>query len=359
MKVMEFKAVAFDVSDESINQSSPNSRSKAAMDFSSANRYTFQLIDPVTEQLRLQQVGGLYYNQTPGDLLRSLLTSYSLGLKLPVEQKPLGVGMVTPTNQTRRQTLNIRQGVPLVDQPGIEGLARFLQFREGGIYNGGIGCYYQNRHWYVFPPFDVSRYDKATKKLTIANIPEKEMRGIERTYKVEGNNVYVLATGATRYADTSEHSQLNSGNGTRYANATRVFDGVLSGEGNTAKANRSKVLSEYVADPNPERLVHAPMSEQRITSNTCAQMTPMFFKRGSFITLSWENANIDVIQPGMPARVVISRNEGLELLDGVVVAAESFLGPIGNTGADDPWLMQASLTLFVSRTKIDTVANKA
>lgn len=359
LKLMEFKAVTFDVSDESINQSSNNSRSKAAMDLSAANRYTFQLIDPVLEQLRLLQIGGIFHNQTPAELLRSLLTSYSLGLKLPEEQKPLGVGLVTPTNLNRRQVIPIPHGTPLVDQAGVQGLAKFLQFKEGGIYNGGIGCYYQTRHWYVFPPFDTSQYDKAAKKLTIANIPEREMRGIERTYKVEGNNVYVLATGATRYADSSEHSQLNSGNGVRYANASRVFDGLLSGEGNTAQAKRSSTLSEFIADPNPEQLVHAPMAKDKITSNPCAQMTPLLFKRGSLITLSWENANIDVVFPGMPARVVISRNEGLELLDGVLVAAEQFIGPTGNMGGDDPWLMTASLTLFVTRTKIDTVKNKA
>lgn len=355
MIVYEGKAVIFDVTDPSVDLSQNTGMSKKAMDLSSVNLYTFQLIDPVIEELRTTAVGGIFYKQSPGDLLNALMTAYSKKLKFPEDQRPLGVTMVEANNKTPRTVIPIPHQQFLLDQPdGSYGLAKFLQFKEGGIYNGGIGCYYQDRSWYIYPPFDVSLYSKAKRKLTIVNIPEKDMRGLERSYKVEGNNVFVLACGETRYADESEHNQLNQGNGVRFSSAEKVLNSFMTGSGNKAKINRAENFSEFVGDQNPEKITYAPISSQSITSNPFAQLTPLMFKRGSFITLTWESGNIDVVSPGMPARVLIPRNGITEVLEGVVVAAESVSAPTGRIGGNDGWIMNAALTLFVTRSKIDT-----
>ena len=358
--VREWKAVPFDVDDQAVDQNQPAAQGKDAADISTMNRYTFQLLDPVTEMLRRQRIGGIYRNQTPGDLLRGLLTHYSLGLDFDLDKKPLGVGMIAPNNTERRQTFIIPHARPLVDQPdGEYGLARYLQFVEGGIYNAGIASYYQGRHWYVFPPFDVTRYETASKRLTIANIPAKDMRQPERSYRVDGNSIYVLATGDVKYRDQSEHEQLNGGNGVRWSSPTKVFDGMLSGEGNRAQANRSKVMSEIVGDKNPENLSHAPMSAQPISSNSSAQMTPLAYRRGAIVQLAWENANIDILHPGMPVRLVYERQKKIEQLDGVLIGAEFNAAPTGNLGAKEGWLTNAALTIFVARSSIDKTKNQA
>lgn len=358
--VREYKAIPFDTGDATVNQANASAATKDTANLSTANVYTFQLIDPVVEQLRLVQIGGIYRAQTPGDLLRALLTHYSQRLEFPADQKPLGVGMVAPNNQEQRLTTIIPHGSPLVDQrDGTEGLARRLQYREGGIYNGGIAAFYQSRHWYVFPPFDVTRWETAKRKLTIANIAEKDLRQPERSYRDDGNNVYIIATGQVNYKDQSEHEQLNSGNGTRWSNSSKVFNGMLSGDGNTAKADRSSVMTEIVGDPNPQKLAYAPMAKQTISSNSCAQMTPLTFKRGSMIQLTWEHANLEILYPGMPARVLYERQGVIEMLDGVLVGAEISSAPTGKIGAKEGWLTNAALSLFVTRAKIDTATHTA
>lgn len=356
----EYKAVPFDTTDATVNQAQPTASTKDAANISSANTYTFQLIDPVVEQLRLVQIGGIYRAQTPADLLRALLTYYSQRLDFPADQKPLGVGMVTANNQEQRLTTIIPHGSPLVDQrDGTEGLARRLQYREGGIYNGGIAAFYQSRHWHVFPPYDVTRYETAKRKLTIANIAEKDLRQPERSYRDDGNNVYIIATGEVKYRDQSEHEQLNSGNGVRWSNSSKMFNGMLSGDGNSAQANRSNVMTEIVGDQNPQKLAYAPMAKQSISSNSCAQMTPLAFKRGSMIQLSWEHANIEILQPGMPARVLYERQGVIEILDGVLVGAEITSFPTGKIGAKEGWVTNAALSLFVTRAKIDVATHTA
>lgn len=358
--VTEYKAVLFDTNDPTVERNQMAASSKEGANMTTMSRYTFQLIDPVVEQLRLLQVGGTFRGQVPGELLRTLLTHYSQQLKFPADQKPLGVGMVEPNNKEIRQTLLIPHATPLVDQAdGTYGLAKFLQFKEGGIYNAGISAFYQGRYWYVFPPFDVSRYETAKRKLTIANISPKEMRQPERSYQVQGNNVYVLVTGNVKYDDRSEHDQLNSGNGLRWSNSTKLFNNALQGEGNTAQAKRNGVMSEVVADQNPEKLAYAPMAANRVSSNSCAQLTPLAFKRGSFVQLNWENANLDILTPGMPARVLYEKDGQIQMLDGCLVAAELIAAPTGNLGAKENWLANASLTLFVTRAGIDTPKHTA
>lgn len=358
--VKEYKAVIFDTDDPSIDQEFSSAQTEQGANISTMNKYTFQLIDPVVEQLRLQLVGGVFRGDTPGGLLRTLLTHYSLSLDFPADKKPLGVGMVEPNNQEVRQSFLLRHGAPLVDQEdGTFGLARYLQFKGGGIYNGGIASFYQDRFWYVFPPFDVTRYDTAKRKLTVANIPEKDMRQPERSYKVEGNNVYIVATGKTIYKDPSEHEQLNGGNGVRFSNPSKVFDGLLSGPGNRATANRSTSMTELVGDENPQKLTHAPLSKDAITSNSCAQMTPIAFKRGSLMQLAWEHSNENIVFPGMPSRILFERNGNIEMLDGVLVGIETHSAPTGNMSAREGWLTTSALTFFVTRSTIDKPKNKA
>ena len=352
--VYEGKAVPFDTIDPSVTLSEKTGMNKKAANISSVNPYSFQLIDPVVDELRLLQVGGIFHNQAPADVLRTLLTAYSTNLKFPVEEKPLGVGLAEPNNTARRKVIPLPHGLPLVDQAdGTQGLAKYLQFKEGGIYNAGIGCYYQARHWYVYPLFDVTRYDKAKRKLTIVNVPEKDMRGIERSYVVKGNNVFIAACGQTKYSDGSDHTQLNHGNGVRFSPAMSLLDGFMTGDGNRAQADRSKNFSEFLGDQSENGLAYAPVSKQAITSNPYGELTQLAYKRGSMITLAWESANIDIITPGMPARVLIPNHGLTEILDGVVVAVEQATASTGRLGADDAWQQNAGITLFVTRAKID------
>lgn len=348
----EGKAVLYDSRDPSVEGNSPVSLNEEKADLGGLNVYSFQMIDPVVDAIRQTQVGSIPRAQTPGNALKIMLTHYSSKLDLPNESKPLGVGMVEPNNQQPEPVLVIPQGTPLVDTRERDGLAKVLQNRVCGIYNGSIGCFYQKRYWHVFPPFDISRYEKEPYKITIANVPRQDAQQLERTFRVEGNNVFILAVGDVTYEDKSEQDQLNRGNGARFASSKKMFDSFMVGEGNRAEVDRSKNFNEFTIDPNPSGMNNAPTS-MKATDNKFAVMSRLAFRRGAAMSLAWPHADIDIVRPGAPVRVLYIKEGRTRALDGCVVAVESVSSKRGNIGADEGHLHQAVLHLFVARSEVD------
>lgn len=352
IQMYEGKAVLYDHNDPTVEGNSNVSLNEQKSDLGGMNVYSFQMIDPVVDEIRHVQVGGIPRGLSAADALKALLTHYSSKLDLPSEIKPLGVGMVQPNNTKKETVLVIPQGTPLVDRPERDGLARFLQNHMYGIYNGHIGCFYQNRFWHVFPPYDISRYEKEPYKITIANIPRGDAQGLERTFRVEGNNVFILAVGDVSYEDRSEHDQLRKGNGTRFASSKNLFDGFMSGSGNRAEVSRNKNFNEFTVDPNPSGTNNAPTST-KATDNKFAMMSKLAFRRGAMMSLAWPHADIDIIRPGAPVRVLYLKEGKTRALDGCVAAVESISNKKGNIAADEGYVHQAVVHLFVARSEID------
>ena len=349
----EGKAVLFDTRDSSVEGNSNINLNENKAETGTLNAYSFQMIDPVIDQIRLAQCGGIFNNIAPGDLLKALMTHYSSKLDLPSELKPLGVGMVPPNNTNVEPVLIVPQTTPLVDQTNRDGLAREIQLSNNGLYNGGIGCFYQKRFWHIFPPYDISRFEKEPYKITIANIPRSDAQGLERTFRVEGNNVFILAVGDVVYEDRSEFEQLNAGNGMRFASSKKLFDGFMQGKGNRAEVSRNQNFNEFTIDPNPSGVNNAPQAGRKISDNKYAQMSKLAFRRGATMSLAWPNADIDIIKPGAPVRVLYLKEGQTRALDGTVVGVESVSTKKGNLGADEGYLHNAVIHLFVGRSEID------
>lgn len=355
IQMYEGKAVLYDYKDPTVEGNSNVSLNQQKSDLGGLNVYSFQMIDPVVDEIRHTQVGSIPRGLSAADTLKVLLTHYSSKLDLPSELKPLGVGMVEPNNTKKEPVLIIPQGTPLVDQPERDGLAKFLQSGMYGIYNGHIGCFYQNRFWHVFPPYDIGRYEKEPYKITIANIPRGDAQGLERTFRVEGNNVFILAVGDVSYEDRSEQDQLRRGNGTRFASSKNLFDGFMSGSGNRAEVSRNKNFNEFTVDPNPSGMNNAPTSS-KATDNKYAVMSKLSFRRGAAMSLAWPHADIDIVRPGAPVRVLYLKEGLTRALDGCVVAVESVSNKKGNIAADEGYVHQAVIHLFVARSEIDQQA---
>lgn len=351
IETTEYKAVLFDTRDLSVEGNGRESIDKRAMDLTTLDKYTFQLIDPITEQLRLIQVGGIFSNVVPGVLLRTLLTQYSNTIDIDPTLKPLGVDLRPPSNNNKRMSVLIPHGKPLLDNQNDVGIAGYLQ-KTYGIYNAGIGCYYQKRHWYVYPLFDCQQYDKSSRKAMIVNVPDKDMRGVETTYRQEGKNLFIVATGEVSYVDRSEHDQMNLGNGARFAGA-EIFNNFATGKGNEAVVDRSAVLSEFVVDNNPGNLNNAAFSSERITTNPYYQASKLSPRLGGQISLKWENSNPDILTPGLPIRVLYTRSGEVRALDGVLLAVETSNRMEGTVGAITRHRRTSILSLFVTRSEID------
>lgn len=344
VEMRSYKAVFHQVGTKSLEADNNAYLNERAADLSKLEQYQFTLVNEVVEQLRLKLTGGIFRNCRPEQLVRSILTAKSLEIDVEAAVKPLGVDIVPPDSQEGRAHIVIPHGTRLPDIPG-----RIQKF-HGGIYSTGCGCYFQGRHWYVYPLYALDRFQKAKRTLTIANVPRQDMAASESSYQLQAGQVYIVATGEVKHLDYSDIQQVNEGNGTRFIRATDLHRGFAKNEGNRSKINRSTHASEFVSDPNAQQLVNAPVSGNYITDNQYNEFSKLAPRQGARVQVFWENSRPDLIYPGMPCRFLYMEQGQQRILYGLVLSAEDDSRIVGSVGQIRRHTQNTVLTLFVTRT---------
>ena len=313
-----YRAVLADEHSDVLAASQHSIQSEEGSDLSDLVRAEIQLVDPALEELRLTEVGGIYRNVLGGDVVKHVLSEQSQALDLPEEDSVQGVDMVEPDNSRPQKQIIIPHGTRLMDLPEV------IQKDWGGVYSNGIGCYLQEGEWFVWPLYDVERFDQVASTVTFINVPADHYPNVERTFRLKGRQLTVVSTGEVRHEDQSHHRQLNEGSGVRYADANRVFEGMGKTQDNRHTVRRGENTSEFRSVSGAE-VSTSPVKEGRVSSNLFHAVSRMSGNQGSTMTLTWEHSDPSLIYPGMPARVLYLNEDEVEELHGVVIGAHHFI----------------------------------
>lgn len=311
-----------------------------------ANRLGFvdvdiQLVDLAIEKLRMQSVSGIYRGMTTTDVVQGVLTKVSGQLDLAVDEGVRGVDMVPGMNDAVRDHIVVPNGTKVTDFP------TFVQKHAGGVYGSGIGYYFQNGIWYVYPEYNVQRFDKTPKTLNVFNIPQNKLPGIERTYVVDDDRLLILATGTTVHSDMTESQQLNDGNGVRFANADKILNGYHTVASNKVNVSRADNVEEFYITSRRSGLNQAPLSDRRITSNPYHELSELSRRIGSVVQVEWQHADADLIYPGMPVRYVYSEDGLVREVFGVILGCDHFVAVQGPGMLASKYSCEAILHLYL------------
>lgn len=306
---------------------------------------TFQLIDQAVEQLMMVSVGTVYGKGTPGSILFSELTMRSRSLNLPDEDAINGCTMVAADNDTIRETIPIPQGLKLHD------LAGYLQNKEGGIYNGGIGCYCWGKQWYVYPPYDLTRFDKTKRTLTILAVRTSELPAMENTYRIDGDSLTVVVNGGVLHQAPFDKVSLNEGNGIRYAKANELFHGFSASENGQTLTSGGKTVAAFVGQNRQSGYQNVVFSENRITDNSCRELSKLAAKQGQFVQVNWERADSGLIVPGMPVRYLYEYSGQVYEFIGTVLNSQEHTAKYQPGMVDTRYYTSVGLTLFLNVAK--------
>lgn len=274
---------------------------------------SFQLMNPVIERLRIVTIGGIFRNVTGGELIRHLLTHYSVEAGDDSSISIKGVDLSSQYNPSKFDHIVIPHGTPLVGCPN------YVDRQTGGVYPTGLSFHLQSRLWYVYSPYAVKRYSEVKRNLTVINIPPNQMPGVETTYRETNGQVIILATAETQHTDTSEEQQLNEGNGVRFIDARKIMDGFASVEGNRLTVNKAKNVSEYQTSSRNKDINIVLESTKPITSDFNTENSKLARRAGSYIQFVWEHGDENLLYPGMPVRYVYIKNNKIEQLYGSVI----------------------------------------
>lgn len=298
-----------------------HSQSKEMGDLSDIEFVKFQLVDLALEQVRMQSVGGVFRDTTAADVLKYMMTDVSKKIEVDEEHEIEGVDMYEASNKEPQKHIILNHGMRFTDVPG------YLQEKCNGIYNAGLGYYLQKKHWFVYPLFDMTRYEKSLKGLTLINVPKNRMAGADRTFRRTDNQIIALVTGAVRHNDDSEKLQLNDGNGTRFTDARKVMESFGETKDNRTVVLRATNNNEYIGAERKNKFNNVQQSRSKITSNNFSELSRMARLSIAHLQCTWENSDPGAITPGMPVKYMYTVGNEVIEVHGTVIGVHHYITP--------------------------------
>lgn len=340
----EYIGILIDSGDASLEGANQATQTKEDMNILATKTVRFQLVDSVSEELRLKSLGTIGFKTSPGIALKTILTETSKHLQSTVDNAILGVDMVDPDNNELRDHISIPHGTRLVD------LADFLQHRCGGIYNSGIGVYLQSGMWYVWPEYRLDRFKTTPKSLIVYNLPADKFPQTNITYRWDGQTVKIVATGEVQHTDDSEEQLVNQGSGVRFNDARSIMEGfATTANNNIATIQRATNTNEYKVEDRENQLNNVVQSPTKITENVYVEYSRLARRMGCFVTLVWENSNPSLIYPGMPVQLVYTKMNQVITVEGCVAATHHYYQAAAKGMIDLSHVCNSSLVLWVDR----------
>jgi hypothetical protein len=337
-----YTATLFDRGSPIVDGGMRNVADEETMDLVNIETLDFQIVSKAIEQIRMRTVGGNFRKSTVTDFIRPFLKVKTQEIVVDDLAMPSAVQMVEASNTSEREHYVIPP-MKLVDVP------HYVQNELGGIYSTGLGYYLRKEGWYLWPAFDVTRFDKADRTLTIINIPKNKLPGGERTYRQNGRNLVILATGDVKFRDDSEAMQLNEGNGIRAADASKFMGDWATVSGNKAVAARGANNNEFVGQLRDNGNNNVQMADTPITANSYALSSVVARRLVSHVEVVWENSDPSLLYPGIPTRVLYLDGDEIKQLDGVGSLANSFVETVGPGLLSTRHRTNTKLTLLVER----------
>ena len=306
---------------------------------------SFQLFNRSLERLRTVTVGGIFRKTLNEDVIKSIMVNESLKVKTGGQSSILGVDMVEADNKALRDHTIIPQGVKLL------ALSTYVQERCNGVYNNGIGTYLQRKIWYIYPLYNTTRFETASRKAVIYKVPKKRLHGIERTYRTDNQTVYILASSDSAFEDDANTNFMNQGNGVRLPDANQFMSSPIKASDNKAIINRKQLNNEIVYGKKEDGLNSVYNSEDSISANMFLEHTRISARDGSIVTFNWDNADPKQLIPGMMVKVIYMDNDVMQELTGVLLNSHVFIQLNGKGITATSHITTCQLSIFVNKVR--------
>lgn len=344
VNAMTFKAYLGDDTDTTAEVGNDISlQDKETANRTSIRAVNFVLEEPAVAQFRRQSTGTIAEVSPPYMVLETLLNRCCQALTLDQADKILNVDMVPASNQEPREIMIIPDNTPLPELPD------YIQNKEGGIYSTGLGFYIQNRIVYLWPVYDITRYDQAARVIQVFMAPNKNSQLIDHTWKDQERTLKIYTAGIVKTVDESVDRLNNEGGGTRFTMASRLVDAPVQVGGNKMVADRSKNNSEYAAAVLGDGQAMLRSSSTRVTDNVCLEASKLAKRSSVNLIVTWLRSEPTKVTPGMPGEIIYDYNGDIRTIPAVLKhALHSYefegLGPTG-----DRFRSKSVLTFSVDR----------
>ena len=302
-----------------------------------------ELQDRCEELLRLKTLDGVFRNTTAEKMLRGAFVYEANKAKVDNKGIIQVLQLDEPDNKSVYPDLLIPHGTYLRDLPG------YLQQKANGVYNAGIGSFFQQYRekptWFVYPLYKKKRFDEDRIKLVIYAVPQDRLPTMNRTFRVEGKTIYIAATGEKKMADTSKNLDLNLGNAFRLPDQEAFMLKPVEILPTGIKANRKRLAHEVGHRVRKDQLNSARLHEE--DTNPYMQYSNILSREFSALALAWENSDPELLYPGMPVKYIyMDRGEYTES-KGTLVKAFTVSKLIGNPSQESNHSVSTQMVILL------------
>ena len=319
--IERYKAVFIPEANPHVNTSQLETYDTASLNLMDVVTVQLQLLNRSLEPLRIKTVGGIYRHLSHKTMIHGVLAGESN--KVLVDGKPAvdAVDIVEPDNKALSKHIVVKEGTMITALPS------YLHEHNGGVYTSGVGTYLQTfkgkKTWFVYPLLNLTRFDQDVEKVIFYALPANRFPEIDRSYQQEGKTIKVLVNSARKYKDSADTDEMNHGSGFRLAHAGSFMKKPVEITEKGAVAKRTNLNYEVAHRSRADGLNYAPVVP-RISSNPYREYSKVLARNIARLDFSWQNANPDLIYPGMPCKYIfLSNNKPVEL-KGVILYVHAF-----------------------------------
>ena len=339
-KQFTYKAKLLEIDSSQISQNNPMSNNANIGDMT-FREFSVQLLEPCFESVSIRTVGGVFRKANGINLIKTLLTNFSTDDEVDAITSVRGVDVVEGFNEKETEQIIIPHMTPLTKAISI------INENCGGVYPTGFSYFLQNNLWFIFPPYDITRFNKTNRTITIVNLPKDRLPGIEKTYFNSSTKLIVLSTRDSKVIDNREAKTFNEGSSLRFVDASKLFDSFGTVEDNKFKVNASQNVNEMTLGTRADNMNVLRASGTRITANKNAELSKLAMSKGFYIQLIWENSDDSLLHPGMPAKVLFLKDNQPASATGVLIESETHWVPMEKSFKHVKLQSTTAMTFFI------------
>lgn len=335
-----YKAKIIDIASDQIAQNNPMVNNPQTGNLT-IKQFSLQLLEPGFESVSIKTAGSGFRDISGVELIKILLTRYSTDDEIDTVTSVQGVDVVPGYNEQKMSQIPIDHMTPLVKAINI------INDNCGGIYPTGFSYFLQGNIWYLFPPYDLSLFDKARKTITVVNLPKDRLPTLEKTYFNSDTKLIVLSTRDATYTDNREVNTFNHGSSVRFLDANRLLDGFGEVKDNKFLVNSALNVNEVTLNERKDGANILRSGQARITSNKNSELSKLAQKQGFYFQLIWENSDDSLLFPGMPAKVLYLKDNKPASAKGVLIETETIWVPAEKNFKATKLTRTTAMTFFV------------
>lgn len=340
--VRRYKVILPNIVNEQANANFRYTADREAGDKSGFQEATLILVDAHKDKILHTTVSTIPRRTTSANAVRAILTTVFNEMGLPLENGVSGVNIAPGSSEEVNECIVIPHLLEILALP------KYLQEKECGIYPGGIGTYIQDSTCFVYPPYDTTQVTKGADTLTILNLPPDVYPGAESTWAKYEDNYFVISTDTSMFVDTTDIEQSSLGSGIQYLNADALLRAGYKVNPGSITMDSEKNLVKTFIDSRRNKFNFATHGTKLITSNHMNENSYLAMRNGSVARISWENAKIDVVKPGMAVRVLTIKGIKVAEYHGVVQKILHSIVPKTANFYDQFFVVNSKLELFLT-----------